>query len=252
MSLMVALRKELMEQARSHRLLVVAVFLAFWGLASPLLAKLTPELLKLVPEGDLLAQLIPPPTIADAVGQYVKNLSQFGVILALLLGMGAVVQEKERGTAALMLSKPLSRGAFLAAKATALGLVFTASTALAGVGAYYYTMLLFGAPSLGGWLALNGLLALFFGVYVAVALLCSVVGRSQVMTGGLAFGGLVVLGGLGSLPGIGDYLPSRLLSWGASLALHQSGAAWPALAVSGAIIVVSLLAAWAILERQEL
>lgn len=163
MSILVALRKELLELVRTYRLLVVVVVLLVWGLASPVLAKLTPQMLALIPGGEMYVQLIPLPTIADAVAQYVKNMSQFGVILALLLTMGAVAQEKERGTAALMLSKPLSRGAFLAAKALALGLALAAGTALAGAGAYYYTVLLFGAPSAGGWLALNALLALFSG-----------------------------------------------------------------------------------------
>ena len=34
----------------------------------------------------------------DAVTQYIKNIGQFGVILALLLTMGAVAQEKDKGT----------------------------------------------------------------------------------------------------------------------------------------------------------
>ncbi len=252
MSFLVALRKELLEQTRTYRLLVVAVVLVVMGLGSPLLAKLTPQILELVPGGEAYAFLVPPPTIADAVGQYVKNMSQFGVILAILLTMGAVAQEKERGTAALVLSKPLPRGPFLGAKAAAQGLSFAASTALAGAGAYYYTTLLFGAPSAAGWLVMNALMAVFFGVYVAVTLLCSVLSRSQAMAGGLAVGALVILGGLGSLPTIGDYLPNRLLTWGANLALNMEGAFWPALAISVAIIALSLLVGWAILRRQEL
>src|SRR5713226_2620753 len=111
-----ALRKELLEQWRSYRALVVAAVLLGFGLLSPLSAKFTPELFRLLPNGAQIASLIPPPTLLDAVAQYLKNMSQFAVILALLLTMGAVSQEKERGTAAMMLSKPLPRWAFLAAK----------------------------------------------------------------------------------------------------------------------------------------
>ncbi len=57
-ALFVAFRKEWMEQRRSHRLLVVAVVLVAFGLSSPLLAKLTPELIRLVPEGDALVAKI--------------------------------------------------------------------------------------------------------------------------------------------------------------------------------------------------
>jgi len=40
--------------------------------------------------------------------------------------------------------------------------------------------------------------------------------------------------------------------WGTGLALGVGSAAWPALGVSLALIVVSLVAAWLIFERQEL
>src|SRR5512139_2034489 len=109
MSLLIAFRKEWMELIRSYRLLIVAIVLVFFGLASPLLAKFTPEIITLLPGGEDLSKLIPPPTVWDAVAQYVKNMGQFGILLALLLTMGAVAQEKDKGTAAMMLVKPLPR-----------------------------------------------------------------------------------------------------------------------------------------------
>src|SRR4030042_2745633 len=107
MRLFVAFRKEWMELIRSYRLLIVAVVLVFFGLTSPLLAKFTPEIISFIPGGTDISKLIPPPTVWDAVTQYVKNMTQFGIILALLLTMGAVAQEKDKGTAAMMLVKPL-------------------------------------------------------------------------------------------------------------------------------------------------
>ena len=54
--------------------------------------------------------------LRDAADQFLKNLGQAGILTAILLAMGSVANEKERGTAALILSKPASRGAFLGAK----------------------------------------------------------------------------------------------------------------------------------------
>jgi ABC-2 type transport system permease protein len=106
MKFMHVLRKELLEQWRTYRFLIVAAVLVLFGLVSPLLAKVTPELLRSIPDVPAgLAESIPDPTVVDAVGQYVKNMSQFGILLALLLSMGMVVQEKERGTAAMMLTR---------------------------------------------------------------------------------------------------------------------------------------------------
>src|SRR5690606_21638030 len=116
-----ALRKEWLEQWRTSRLLIAAVVLTAFGFSAPLLAYFTPALIAMLPEAEALAGLIPPPTVGDAVAQYVENLSQFGTLLALLLTMGVVAQEKEKGTAALVLSKPLPRWAFLLAKLAALG-----------------------------------------------------------------------------------------------------------------------------------
>ena len=249
----VLLGKELQEQWRTYRLLAVAVVFLVFGLLSPLIAKMTPEFVKLLPNGAQLSQMMPPPTASEAVGQYVKNISQFGVILALLLTMGAVAREKERGTAAIMLVKPVPRWAFLAAKFVAISSTFLVSTILAGAAAYYYTWLLFGALDIGGWVALNSLLFLFILVYIALTLLCSTLTRSQIVAGGLSFALAIVLALLGALPTVGTYLPAHLMAWGSRLSLGQSGSAgWPALWGSGLLILLALAAAWVVFARQEI
>jgi len=123
------LRKELLEQWRTLRLPVVATVFLLVGLSSPLLARFTPEILKAV-AGDQIPFVLPPPTAADAVDQLAKNLGQFGGLISVLLAMGAVATEKERGTAALILSKPVGRGGFLVAKLVAIGLTLGVATAL--------------------------------------------------------------------------------------------------------------------------
>ncbi|MBC8263308.1 MAG: ABC transporter permease subunit [Anaerolineales bacterium] len=252
MNFLAALRKEWLEQWRTHRLLTVGVVLAVFGLLSPLIAKYTPEIIKLIPNGEAIAQLIPTPTAMDAVTQYIKNIGQFGVILALLLTMGAVAQEKDKGTAAMMLVKPLPRATFLVAKFTALALMFTVAIALAGAACYYYTWLLFGALNAPRWLALNGLMLLLVLVHVALTLFCSVAAKSQAAAGGLALCLLFILWLIGSIPGLGEYLPGQLIAWGGGLMAGQVEAFWPALWVSMGIIVVALMGAMFIFERQEL
>jgi ABC-2 type transport system permease protein len=252
MIFLAALRKELLEQWRTYRLLAVGVVLVVFGLLSPLIAKYTPEIIKLIPNGEALSHLLPTPTAMDAVTQYIKNIGQFGVILALLLTMGAVAQEKDKGTAAMMLVKPLPRATFLVAKFTALALTFTATIAIAGAACYYYTWLLFGALDAPRWLALNGLILVYVLVYVALTLFCSVVTKSQAAAGGLALGLLFILGLTGSIPGLGEYLPGQLLAWGGGLMAGQGEVFWPALWVSVGIIVVALIGARLIFERQEL
>jgi ABC-2 type transport system permease protein len=245
-------RKEMQEQWRTYRFLIVAAVFTAFGLASPLLAKFTPEMLKAIPgvPPELLAA-IPAPTITDAISQYVKNMSQFGILLALLMTMGMVVQEKERGTAAFFLTRPVSRETFLLAKFTSMTVVFISSLVLAAIGDWYYTLVLFGPLAWGPFLALNGLMLVVFLVYMALALLASTLAHTNGMAVGLAFVALILLVGIGSLPSIGEYFPGRLFSWGATLSMGGEATAWPALGFSLGIIAVALLVACLIFRGQE-
>jgi ABC-2 type transport system permease protein len=253
MIFLVALRKELLEQWRSYRLLIVVVVLAIFGLLSPLTAKFMPELFKMLPNGAQIAAMIPPPTVLDAIGQYVKNTGQFTLILALLMTMGAVAQEKDKGTAALMLVKPLPRPVFLAAKFVALGLTFLTGIVIAGAACYYYTWLLFEPLYVGAWLALNGLLLLYALVYIALTLMCSTMTRSQVAAGGLAVALLIVMGIVGAIPVVGEFLPGQLLAWCGSLFAPTGDVTpWKALVGNIGLVAAALTGAWAIFRRQEL
>src|SRR3990172_11712080 len=115
--------KEWLEQRRSYRLLAAIIVLAIAGILGPLTAKYLPQVLASradVPRG--LEAILPPADISMAVGEYSDNVVQFGVLLALLLPMAAIVGEKAQGTAGLTISKPVSRLSFVAAKSAAQGL----------------------------------------------------------------------------------------------------------------------------------
>jgi len=248
------LRKELREQWRSYRLLIVAAVLTGMGLLGPLTAKYLPVLLASmpgVPEG--LAAVMPAADVTMAVGEYLDNIVQFGVILAVLVPMAAVVGEKTSGTAEITLSKPVSRLSFLLSKFLGYGVVFAIGMALAAIGGYYYTGLLFEWLPAGSFALLNALVLLYLLVYVAIALLASTLARSQLAAAGLAVAALVGFGVLGVLPSVVPYLPAALVGW-ARAAVLTSGAepAWRALGSSLSLIVLAVLAAWLILRRQEL
>ena len=71
-----------------------------------------------------------------------------------------MARERERGTATMVLSKPVSRIAFLAAKATALGLGLAASLTLTALFSYAYTLLLLGHIAVARYAAMTGLVSL--------------------------------------------------------------------------------------------
>ena len=109
-----------------------------------------------MPEG--LEGILPEPGIELALDEFVQNLSQFGVILAILVPMGAIVEEKGRGTAGIILSKPVSRAYFLGAKGIAYASVFLIGIVLAGLSGFYYLGVLFEWLPPLNFLALVGLI----------------------------------------------------------------------------------------------
>ncbi|MCC7353100.1 MAG: ABC transporter permease [Anaerolineae bacterium] len=249
----VLLRKELLELWRTYKMLAMGLVFLLFGLLSPAMAKLTPELLKMVgtSQPGVVIQ-IPPPTTVDALDQYLKNLTQLCTLVLILVAMGVVARERERGTAVLTLSKPVGRGAFLAAKFASLAALLAGSLVVSAAFCYLYTVLLFG--SLDAWLFLqaNLLLAEYLLVILALTFLGSTLLRSQLAAGGLAFGLWMATGILGALPRIGKVMPGELVGWAAALSRGLVQTAWPAVWGGLALIVLCLAVSWLSFRGQEL
>ena len=145
--------KELREQRRTFRLWIMIGVLLVAGMMSPLIAKYTPLILGMVPDlPPAFAALIPEPTILDSFSQYVKNVSQFGLVVAIVLTMGVMAQETERGTAAMLLTKPVRRSAVVLAKWTAGLISLLVGLTLAAIAFTFYTLVLFGSFCAARWL----------------------------------------------------------------------------------------------------
>ncbi|MDP3450559.1 MAG: ABC transporter permease subunit [Anaerolineaceae bacterium] len=252
MNFLTAFNKEFLEQRRTRKFLIALVVLVLFGMTSPLMAKMTPQIMTMVPGGEAFVGMIPEPTINDAVTQYIKNITQFGILLGLVFSMGSMTVEKDKGTAAMILSKPMPRGSFLLAKFASLALTFIIAVVIAGVAAYYYTYFLFGQMNILNWITLNGLIVLYILVYIAITLLYSTLTRTQYVAIGLSFGTLIFLGILGSLPGFGINLPDALISNASLLMSGYPVTNWTGLWVSLGIIVVSITTAWLVFRKQEL
>ncbi len=172
--------------------------------------------------------------------------------MAVLFAMGAVARERERGTAAMVLSKPVGRGAFVMAKLMAMSTSFIIALGVASIACYVYTVLLIGEANASGFLGLNLLMALFFVVSLSVTLLFSSLFRSQLAAGGVALAILIGQAVITQLPWIGDYTPGRLISWGTELLSGATDSAWPAVAMSIVIIIGCLFLSRLALKRKEI
>jgi ABC-2 type transport system permease protein len=247
------LAKEFLDQRRTSKLLIFLAVFFIVGCISPLLAKYTPELLRSVPDiPPEFAALFPEPSLKDSIDQYAKNTSQFGVLLVIVLTMNVIAQERERGTAAMLFSKPVKRSAVVVSKWLAGMMTVTVSVILGSIACAIYSIILFGSLPIGKYLIFNLLLLLFLAVYLSVALLASALARNQGMAAAIAFGFLAILLVLSSLPRVNNYCPVALLNWGSEIMQGLHTTHWPALLISLAIGAGSVLAACIHLERQEI
>lgn len=229
------LGKEVKEQVRTYRFLIVAAVFVVFGISTPLLLKYLPQIMEIAGEGMTIN--MPPPTAAQSLAEYLGNIGQLGLLITVLMAMGAIANELKNKTAILALSKPVSRTAFVTAKLTALSLTFTVSLAVASTFCFAYSVWLIGPSSLSSFVGVNLLTALFLIFALALTLLCSSIFRSSLAAGGLALVSLVGLSLFGMLPVIGDYTPGKLLEWGSNLLAAQGGTYWGAVAVSIAGII---------------
>lgn len=253
---LVLLRKEVVESWRTRRLPAVLIMFITIGLLAPLTAKYLPEIIKAA-LGDEISVPLPTPTAADAVLQLQKNLGQLGAFAAIVLAMNAVAGEKEHGTAAFVLTKPVRRGAFIGAKLVALGLVLALAVIAAIMVGWVYTAVLFEPLPIAGWLALAVLSWLGLAVWAAITFFASTVTGSAAAAAGLGIVALIVLSLVSAIPQIARFLPPALD--GPALALATGNTADLAAdtlttAVGGSVVllVASAAGAWLAFRHQEL
>lgn len=246
-------KKEFVEQMRTYRLLILLSVFFIFGLMSPLLAKLMPEILSGMDIQGMIIT-IPEATAMDAYAQFFKNITQMGIIVILLVFGGVISNELTKGTLINILAKGLGRHTVILAKYTSMLVLWTLALVLASLVNQAYTMLLFDTSDIS-----NLLLSIFY-LWLFGAFLLSLIILSSVLTGG-NFGGLiltvVVLGGLLILdlfPKLEKVNPIYLSSHNLEFlteALKPIDALIPAL-VTTVLLIVNILGSIAIFNNKKL
>ena len=247
------LGKELREAWRTGRLPITLIVFFILGALSPLAAYYTPELLKNATGSSGIQVIGLTPTLKDAIVQYIKNVGGNGFLIAIVLAMGSIAREKERGTAAFLLTKPVSRLAFLAAKFTGLLVTLGLGVLVATVTAYAYTVYFFGATSAAAFAGMALLTWLALVDFMALTFLASALTRSTVAAASLGFAGWLVLALLGIWPRMAPNTPNGLFDPAQALALGQAPPhLGQSVVATIAIIVVALVVTQVAFARQEL
>ena len=243
-------RKEIHEQWASRKLPVLMVVMLAIGLLSPISAKLLPEIIASMGEGQNFTILLPEPTISDSLAQFIKNTSQLVMIVILILSAITIVSERERGLMTLIFPHALPRSVFVLAKFAALAFLIFLGILLEALATYLYTTLLFSAPNLAEFVLISLLLYLYLLVLAALALLASTIGKTTIAAAGLTFLFVILL----TVSGIFfDSTPNKLIEWTALIALGMPNETpTTALVVSALIILAAVGSSCIILNQQEI
>jgi len=135
-------RKDLTELYRTKKILIIAAIFIIFALLSPILAKMTPELLKSI--GNEVMQInIPDATIADSYGQFIKNIGQLGLFTLIIALGGLVVNERRKGLYTNLNNNGVKKHNFILSKVKSQILIFTMIYAVSAVlfSAYIYVII---------------------------------------------------------------------------------------------------------------
>lgn len=214
-SLMVFVDKEIKEQLRTYKTLIIITVLLLFGITSPILAKIMPEL---IGNMDLSYEInMPPATYLDAFGQFFNNLTQMGVIVVILVFTGSVSGEKTKGTIILMLTKRLSRKSFILSKFISMIMLFTVGYLLSVVAFLFYTTTLFKEAQLENVMLSLFCLWLFMVIIIAITILTSTLSSNNYIATMAAFGGWFLLLMTAYIPKVKEVTPLVLATWNMSI-----------------------------------
>jgi ABC-2 type transport system permease protein len=244
------LKKELKQQLKTHRLLIIGSVFLIFGLMAPLLQHFMPAIIKMA--GDQMIVELPPPTFLNSFSDYLAYFTQFGILISVMVAMGTIANEQKQGTALITLSKPVGTGAFVNAKFVAMCLTFLVAQAFAAIFCYGYTVWLIGQAPLLPFIWMNLLIAIFLIFCLAITLVFSSLFKSSLAAGGVAAGTIFGMSILASLPVVGNYLPSKVLGWGLNLLNGIGDNYWGALLVTIVAIILCLYFSRNILQRKEI
>lgn len=212
-SLVAFLKKELMEQSRTSKLVLLGILFTLFGLMNPVIAKLTPLMVEMMAEtmaqsGMIVTEVTV--TALDCWTQFYKNVP-LALMAFVLVESSIFTREFETGTLLLSLTKGLDRYKVVVAKTVVLVTLWTVGYWLCFGITYAYSVY-FWDNSIVQHLWLGAVYLWVFGVLiVGLMMLFSTLSGSN--TGVLVGAGGVVLVSylLSMVPKISKYLPTQLM-----------------------------------------
>lgn len=240
------LKKELLEAWRNYHILIITIVFVIFGIEGPLMAKLTPDILKMAANSSQIVIKLPDPTSVDAWQQYYKNMTQIGIYLLAVIFSGTVSSELSRGTLINLVTKGLPRYAIILSKYIMAMIQWIIAVLLAFLINWAYTAYYFPdtkTPNI--WMGMWPLLV--FGLlFVAVTILGSTFGKSNYMGFLLAVAVFIVLTLLNMFRNVKRWNPISLVSDNMSLVrgtekiTHLLPAIWVTIGFATVIVILAI------------
>ena len=247
------LRKELLEVRKTWRLWVLGGVFVFLGVGTPILAAATPALLKMTAQRSPGVTIsFPAPTAADAYLQFLGNLVQLALLVIIITGAASVASEHRAGTSVLVLTKPLTRGAFVTAKAVSGLLLLLLATAIGTGLCIAVTVALFDTAFIAGFVASVAVWLALAAMFVTLMVLLSAATGRQATAAGVGLGVYVALFVLTGFPVARDRTPAGILAAGDALVKGRDVALAVPVATTLALAAVFAAAAVVVFRRKEL
>lgn len=208
------IKKEWMEQWRTHRFLILLLIFLLFGILSPALAKLTPWLFSMLSQ-DLEKQgIVIAEMQVDALTswmQYYKNIGMALLVMAVVFS-SVLTNEYQRGTLINMITKGLDRWKILFAKSVVMLFIWTICYWLCFAITYAYNAY-FWDNSIAAHVVLAASCIWLFGIWLIVSILFfSTMFRTSTM---VLLGIGIVIGCFylaSMLPAAASYMPTNLIS----------------------------------------
>lgn len=187
------LKKEMKELASTYKMLVVPIATIILMVSYPISMKLFPTLLKgELPEA--VINEIPIPTMNEVLSNVFLNFESLGVLILIIISMGAISGERDKSVAAMVLVKPVSRNAYVLSKWVTYSILAVGSYIIGMLGTTYYTIRLFDGEINGGDVILGTLLYLPVLIFIiTLSIFYSTFIKSSVVGGLLAFATYLVM-----------------------------------------------------------
>jgi ABC-2 type transport system permease protein len=234
-----AVKREILEGIRTYKFLVLAIGFVFYAFLDPIMLKVLPEIMKSQAPGIDLQALMAIDRKAASIN-YMKSVSQIGVIIAAFVCMKATAGELREGTFTLPFIGGLKPSQWIGAKVLVYGSALLICSVAGMLLNAFYAGSLFSEGASDYLAVLKA--GLWFGLYFVMLLLVEIftgcLTQSPAIAAVSGLGVSWLLPPLSGLLGISGYSPSYLLEDANALSAAFPAGLLPPLLITAGILVL--------------